>query len=172
MDKIFFDSWDSILRSFVITILAYVGMIMILRISGKRTLSKMNAYDFVVTVALGSSMASVALNKDVTLSDGLLVFGLFALLQFTVTWLSIKHNSVRNMVTNSPTLLLYKGTVLEKNMRKERITMDELYTAARLKGFSTLSSVDAIILESTGKLTVVEQINTESETMKDVQKRL
>lgn len=170
MDKIFFDSWESIIRSVVITILAYGGMILILRISGKRTLSKMNAYDFVVTVALGSSMASVALNKNVTLADGLLVFALFVSLQFLITKLSMKSNKVRQLVTNQPTLLLYKGQPLKPFLEKERITIDELYVAARQKGFSSLADVDAIILESTGDLTVFKgSANATSQTLKDVQ---
>lgn len=170
MEKIFFDNWDSIIRSTVITILAYTGMILILRISGKRTLSKMNAYDFVVTVALGSSMASVALNKDVTLADGLLVFALFVLLQYCITKLSLKSKKVRNLVTNTPTLLLYQGEIIEGALKKERITKDELFSAARKKGISELQDVDAIVLESTGKLTVIKDIQLDSQTIKDVKK--
>lgn len=170
MEKIFFDSWDSIFRSVIITILAYGGMILILRVSGKRTLSKMNAYDFVITVALGSAMASVALNKDITLADGLLVFGLFSLLQYVVTKLSIKHEKIRQLVTNRPTLLLYKGQPLEGPLRKERITMDELYVAARRKGFSSLSDIDAIVLESSGELTILDDsADANAQTLSDVE---
>jgi uncharacterized membrane protein YcaP (DUF421 family) len=70
MDKLFFYSWESIIRTGVTTILAYFCLILLLRISGKRTLSKMNAFDFVVTIALGSILATVLLNKSVALADG------------------------------------------------------------------------------------------------------
>lgn len=70
MSKLFFDSWESIFRTIVITVLAYFSLIRLLRISGKRTLSKMKAFDFVVTVALGSTPATVLLNKLVALADG------------------------------------------------------------------------------------------------------
>jgi len=73
MQNIFFDSWHSIIRTIVITILAYIFLIFMLRISGKRTLSKMNAFDFIITIALGSTFASVSLNKNVALADGVLV---------------------------------------------------------------------------------------------------
>jgi uncharacterized membrane protein YcaP (DUF421 family) len=65
MEKIFFESWESIARTLLMTSLSYVTMVILLRISGKRTLAKMNAFDFVVTIALGSSLATVALNKSV-----------------------------------------------------------------------------------------------------------
>jgi uncharacterized membrane protein YcaP (DUF421 family) len=64
---IFFGGWESLLRTFVITVLAYVFLIVLLRGSGKRTLSKMNAFDFIVTIALGSTLATVMLNKSIPL---------------------------------------------------------------------------------------------------------
>ena len=59
MKNIFFDSWESVVRTIVITVLAYVLLIVLLRISGKRTLSKMNVFDLIVTIALGSTLATV-----------------------------------------------------------------------------------------------------------------
>ncbi len=80
MQNIFFDSWSSIVRTVVITVLAYVSLIVLLRGSGKRTLSKMNAFDFIVTIALGSTLATVILSKNVALIDGLLAFSLLIFL--------------------------------------------------------------------------------------------
>ena len=69
MEQIFFTSWTSIFRTLIIGVLAYVGLILMLRVSGKRTLSKMNAFDLIVTVALGSTLATVLLTKSVALAD-------------------------------------------------------------------------------------------------------
>ncbi|WP_231362619.1 hypothetical protein [Thioalkalivibrio sp. ALMg9] len=66
----FFGGWDGLLRTLVVGVLAYVALIVFLRLSGKRTLSKMNAFDLVVTVALGSTLATVLLAKDVALAEG------------------------------------------------------------------------------------------------------
>ena len=107
MEKLFFDSWESFLRTFIITILAYVAMVALLRSSGKRTLSKMNAFDFVITVALGSSLATVALNKDVTLADGTLAFALLIFLQYLISSLAVRIRWVKKVVTGQPSLLLY-----------------------------------------------------------------
>lgn len=95
MNNIFFDSWDSILRTLVITILAYVALIILLRISGKRTLSKMNAFDFIVTIALGSTLATVLLNKSVSLADGVLALFLLIGLQFLITFFSVRSKSFK-----------------------------------------------------------------------------
>ena len=74
MSNIFFSSWESIFRSAVVTILAFIGIVVLLRIYGKRTLSKMHAFEFIITIALGSVLSTTALNKNVALLDGALVF--------------------------------------------------------------------------------------------------
>lgn len=63
MDGMFFDSWATLFRTFLVGVMAYVILAAFLRVSGKRTLSKMNAFDLIVTVALGSTLATVLLSK-------------------------------------------------------------------------------------------------------------
>ncbi len=70
MENAFFDSWETLLRTLTVGVLSYVVMVVFLRMSGKRTLSKMNAFDFVVTVALGSTLATMLLNRNVALAEG------------------------------------------------------------------------------------------------------
>ncbi len=169
MNKIFFDSWESLLRTGIITILAYVLLILLLRTSGKRTLSKMNAFDLIITVALGSTLATVLLNKDVALADGTLAFFLLILLQYTITYFSARSKTISNLVKSSPTLIAYKGNLLRKSMLKERIAEDEVYAIVREKGFDTMKEIDAIILETDGSMTVIETIeNPNSDTLKHV----
>jgi uncharacterized membrane protein YcaP (DUF421 family) len=67
----FFDSWDWLLRTLIIVVLAYGTLIALLRLAGKRTLTKLNAFDLVVTVALGSTLATALLSKDVAQGKGL-----------------------------------------------------------------------------------------------------
>ena len=170
MDNIFFDTWQSIGRTFIITILAYLIMIVTLRVSGKRTLSKMNAFDFIVTVALGSSLATVALNKNIPLADGALVFFLLIFLQLVITWLSVRIKKVKKIVTSQPALLLFKGKILNDILKKERITIEEIYMAAREKGITELQDIDVIVLETTGDITIIPKMaTTKAETMKNVE---
>ncbi|WP_114750928.1 DUF421 domain-containing protein [Pleomorphovibrio marinus] len=160
MEHLLFENWQSLFRTFVITILAYFCMVTFLRAFGKRTLSKMNAFDFIVTVALGSTLAAVALNKDIPLADGALAFFLFISLQFVITWLSVRFKAVKNIVTSQPTLLLFKGELISENVKKERITVEEIHLSAREKGFQDLKQVDVMVLETTGEITVLGQIDS------------
>ncbi|MCO6149427.1 DUF421 domain-containing protein [Flavobacterium sp. NRK1] len=155
MDKIFFDTWESLLRTFIITILSYIALVAMLRISGKRTLTQMNAFDFIITIALGSAFATVTLNKDVVLADGLLVLALLILLQYIITWLSVRYKYVNNLITNKPALLAYNGNIYDDTLIKERITYDELEEALRKSGITDISGTRAVILETAGNITVI-----------------
>ncbi len=152
-----FSGWESLLRTLVVGTLAYVALIAFLRVSGKRTLSKMNAFDFVVTVALGSTLATVLLTKDVALADGALAFALLIGLQFAVTWSSVRARWVRQLVTGEPFMLLYRGSMLPAALRRARVTEDEVRAAVRSEGLASMNEVEAVVLETDGSFSVVRR---------------
>lgn len=83
----FFDGWDSLVRVALIGSLGYAGAVILLRISGNRTLSKMNSFDLVVTIAFGSTLSAILVSRNVSLAAGLTAIALLVLLQFIITWL-------------------------------------------------------------------------------------
>lgn len=119
----------------------------------------MNAFDFVITVALGSTLSSVALNKNIPLANGITAIFLFIGLQFLLTWLAVRIKAFKTLITSRPTLIFYKGNYLDQAMKKERITVEEIYNAARLQGLSTLDEIELIILETTGDITIIQKIS-------------
>lgn len=158
MDQpIFFDTWTSLGRVILVGGLAYAGLVLMLRISGKRTLSKMNAFDLVVTVALGSTLATVLLSRSVPLVDGLAAFALLVGLQFVITWLSVRSDAVRNAVKSEPTVLVNGGTPLPDAMKRQRVTMDEVQAALRQSGQAQLDDRTTVVLETDGSLSVMRK---------------
>jgi uncharacterized membrane protein YcaP (DUF421 family) len=155
LEHIFFDNWQALFRTGLISVLAYVSLIMLLRLFGKRTLSKMNAFDLVVTVALGSTLATILLNKDVTLAQGVLALALLIGMQFAVTWSSLRVRWVRKLATGEPTLLLYQGSFLPAALRGARVTEDEVRAAVRGAGVASMDEVRAVVLETDGSFSVV-----------------
>lgn len=151
----FFDQWDGLLRVIVVGTLAYVALIVLLRLTGKRTLSKMNAFDFVVTVALGSTLATVLLSSDVALAEGVTAFLLLILLQWTVAWGSARSRRFRHLVKAEPRLLLHEGVMLDQALLAERVAPEELMAAVRSSGHADMSKVTAVILETDGTFSVV-----------------
>ncbi len=84
MNGVFFDGWTAVLRTIVTGLVAYICLIALLRVSGKRTLSKMNAFDWIVTVSLGSALASILISKDVALAEGITGLMVLIALQFAL----------------------------------------------------------------------------------------
>jgi len=153
--EMLFRSWSDLARVAVVGAAAYVGLVLMLRISGKRTLSKLNAFDLVVTVALGSTLSTVLTSRDVSLAEGLAALGLLIGLQFAVTWTAVRWRPFGRLVTSEPTVLLRDGTPLAQAMRRERISEDELVAAIRDSGGMRLADAAAVFLESDGSLSAV-----------------
>jgi uncharacterized membrane protein YcaP (DUF421 family) len=152
-----FDSWSGLGRVLLVGSLAYVALVLLLRISGKRTLSKLNAFDLVVTVALGSTLATVLLSKSVALAEGALALGLLIFLQYAIAWLSVRSPRFQTLVKAEPTLLLHRGVFLEGAMRAERITREEILAALRASGAAEPLGIAAVVLETDGSLSVIAQ---------------
>lgn len=150
-----FDDLNGLLRVLVVAVLAYAGLICILRAAGKRALAKLNAFDLVVTVALGSTLATVLLSKDVALLEGLLAFGVLALLQWAVSRLSVSSSRFRALVRSEPRLLFEHGEFRRDAMRDERVTTGEIEAAIRAVGLGRKEDVCAVVLETDGSLSVI-----------------
>lgn len=157
MAPILFISWDNLARVAMVGIPAYVSLILVLRTTGKRTLSKMNAFDLVVTVALGSTLATSMLSKDIALLESILAFALLCSLQLVVTWLSVRSEKIARIVKSEPQMLFYKGSFLDSAMQKERVVRDEALQAMRSQGLDSLEDVEAIVLETDGTFSVIKQ---------------
>lgn len=155
MTHMFFTGWDSLIRTLVVGVASYAMLVLFLRVSGKRTLSKLNAFDFVVTVALGSTLATGLLAKDVGVADTVTAFGLLIGLQFLVTWSSVRLRWIRSAVTGEPHLLARRGELLPEAMRKTRIAESEIQAALRGAGMGGLDQAEAVVLETDGSISVV-----------------
>jgi len=152
----FFDSWFDLFRVLVVGTIAYAMLVLLLRVSGKRTLAKLNAFDLIVTVALGSTLATVLLSKSVALLEGLVAFVLLAGLQYLVAWLSVRSPRFSDFVKSEPTLLLHRGRFLEGAMRAQRVTRAEVLAALRSSGAVEPEKVAAVVLETDGSLSVIQ----------------
>lgn len=166
---------DMILRTIIVGLLAYIALVVIIRMSGKRTLSQMNAFDFIVTVALGSILASIILTKDVSLIQGITAYLILIIMQFIITKLTIYSDKFNKVIKSEPKLLYYNNQFLKENLKKERLNKTEIHQAVRASGTANLENVKAVILESEGSISVIPQSDKDSENrefdiMKNVKK--
>ena len=151
----FFDEWSGLIRVAVSGLFAYAGIIVVLRISGNCTLSKMNAFDFIVTVALGSILATTLLSRDVLIAEGITAFVVLVGLQFAITWLSVRFKWLSRAITSEPALLIYEGRVLPGQLNKSRVVEREMLAALREHSVGSIDDVGALVLETDGTFSVI-----------------
>lgn len=155
--KMIFDGWAPVLRTLVLGTLAYVSLVVLLRLSGKRTLSKMNAFDFIVTIAFGSTLASILTSRNVSLAQGVAALGLLILMQLICTFLAARYPRFQKLIKAQPTLVFYNGQFLKQAMRRERVTEEEVLAAMRETGLAGPDEVDAVVIETEGSLSILSK---------------
>lgn len=162
------EPWATLPRTVWVGALAYAALVILLRLSGKRTLSKWNAFDLVVTVAFGSTLATVLLSKDVSLAQGVVAFALLILLQLAITWAAVRSARVRRWIKSEPRVVLFAGEFQADALRKERVTEGEVRAALRARGVSGVGAVYAVVLETDGSFSVIENPGADTSALADV----
>ena len=159
METLFFDSVDNLLRVAISAPLLYIAIIIFVRLSGKRSTSQMNNFDWIVTVAMGSLCASGIVLKDVTILETYLGIAILLLLQYLLTKTVFYSDTLSNLVKPEPTLLVHEGEFLADAMRKERVTQIEILAAMRGSGVYHVANVQWVILETDSSLSVVPKVD-------------
>lgn len=152
-----FESWDSLYKILISTLVGYVLLILLVRIFGKRSTSKMNNFDWIVTVAVGSVLASMAVLKDVTVSDGLLAISLLLGCQFLITTATSRWAWARKMLLSPPTTLYEDGEFDNYELRKQRVSRREIHSAIRENGMTSLDEVELVTLEPDAEIAVIRK---------------
>jgi uncharacterized membrane protein YcaP (DUF421 family) len=163
-----FDSTSDLVRVVVAGGLAYAGLVVVLRLAGKRTLASLNAFDLVVTVALGSVLAASVLDGTVSLAEGWAATVVLVGAQYTVARLTAASPLAAATARSAPTAVVVRGRVDDDALRRERLLLADLRSAVRAAGVSRIADVDAVVLETNGSLTVVPEVAARPSAMEDV----
>ena len=149
--------------------ISFLTAFLFIRISGKRTLAKLTAFDFVVTVTLGSTLSSMILGKTV-LIDGAIALIIIISLQYALAFFAQRSKTMEQVINTKPTLMFYDGQFLEKNMEKEFVTKEEVYAAIREFRLYRIEDVLAVVMELNGQLSVVKRslLPTEQHSLLDI----
>lgn len=152
---LFYAGHEPLVRTLVIAVVAYPAMLFLVRVSGHRTLSKMNAFDMIVTIALGSTLASVITSESLALAQGLLAFFLLVFMQYGITFMVRRSSTIEHHVNGEPTLLFHRGRFLHRALDEARLTESNVLAAMRSTGASTTDDVESVVLETNGTISVV-----------------
>jgi uncharacterized membrane protein YcaP (DUF421 family) len=153
----FFSGWAPVLRILFVGTFAYLFLLVTLRVSGPRTLSRTNIFDFIISVAVGSAFGRILTAKEVALVEACAAFTLLALLQYGVSFLRVRSTRFAALVNASPCLLYFDGQYLSQALRLARLAESDVQDAVRAKGLGSMSEVEAVVLEAGGELAVIRK---------------
>jgi len=162
MEKWFAFDLESLIAIVLTAIGIYIAIIIYTRIAGKRSFSKMSSFDFAMTVALGSMVATTVLSKSVSLWDGVIGLGIIYLLQLSLAILR-RFKVIRSAVDNAPLLLMNGTDILYDNLKKARVTEEDLRSKLREANVIRLKEVRAVIFEATGDISVMHTEDEDEE---------
>lgn len=146
---------DRLLHIAASCLVFYVYVVALTRISGKRTTGNMNNFDWIITVAIGSVMASGILLRNVSMADALVAVAALAALQWLTTWAAMKSRRFAKLVKPEPRMLLRDGRFMPREMARERVTEDELSAAMRRAGLRDRQGAAWVVMETNGQLSVI-----------------
>ena len=155
MDMLFFDNIDKLGRIVLTAVTVYVLIVIITKVSGKRSTSQLNNFDWIVTVMIGSLGASTILLKDIPFIEGASSIVALYVMQFLVTKYASISPEFSSFILSEPRIVFYQGQFLPDAMRAERLTRQELECAMRSEGVNSFDDVEAIVFESDAQLTII-----------------
>jgi uncharacterized membrane protein YcaP (DUF421 family) len=144
---------DLAFRSAVI----FFFIFLLMRIVGRRELSSLEPFDLILLVVLGDSVQQAVTQDDYSVTGAFIVISTIALLQVSLSYLNFRVPRLRPLLDGEPVVIVQDGKVIERNARRERLTLDDIAGAARLQQITSLEDVQWAVLETNGELTFIEK---------------
>ena len=144
---------DIAIRSAVIFFFIYVLM----RIVGRRELSSLEPFDLILLVVLGDAVQQGLTQDDYSLTGAVLAIGTIAILQLVVSYANFRFPRLRPLLDGEPIVIVEHGKTIDKNMRRERVTMEDVMQAARQQNIRSLDDVDWAVMETSGAISFIKK---------------
>jgi uncharacterized membrane protein YcaP (DUF421 family) len=144
---------DLVFRAAVV----FAFVFLVTRIVGRRQLSQLEPFDLILLVVIGDLVQQGVTQSDESVTGALIVISTIALLSFAVSWVSFKSRKLRLVTEGEPIVLVQNGRVIERNMRRERITREDVEEEARRQQITSIADLRWAILEDDGGITCISR---------------
>lgn len=141
-------------------VVVFIFLFLLMRIMGKRELSSLEPFDLILLIILGDAVQQGLTQDDYSLTGAMLAVGTIAVLQIATSYANFKFPRVRSVIDGQPLVIVQDGKPIEKNLHRERLTMDDLAVAARREGIGKLDDVAWAVIESSGTISFIKKSET------------
>lgn len=154
--------------AFLKSTISYIALLSLTRIMGKKQLSQMTSFDYIVGITIGSIVAAISVDRRINDIDGIIATMCWAVLPIVTGYIGLKSIKFRRLTDGESSILIDKGQVNDNNMRKARYNMKDLLMQLRQKDIFDLAEVDYALLEPNGQLSVLKKQEYHNVTLKDL----
>ena len=155
------------LLTFIRTIILYIIVLIVMRFMGKREIGQLQPFELVISIMIADLATLPMAEPGIPITNGIIpILGLLVM-HLTISVLNLKNVKIREIICGKPSILIYRGRINEKNMRKERFTINELEERLRGNNVFNIGDVEYAILETSGQITVIQKPNKRNSIPED-----
>ena len=156
------------LNTFIRVIILYILVLIIMRLMGKREIGQMQPFELVIAIMIADLASIPMADIGIPLSNGIIPILALLLLQLLISIINVKSIKLRKFICGSPSILIYRGKIQEKTLKKEKITINEIEERLRQNNVFSFGDVEYAILETSGQVTVIQKPNKKNLTPEDL----
>ncbi|WHX98692.1 DUF421 domain-containing protein [Neobacillus sp. DY30] len=153
-------------------IFSFLVLFSLARILGKKQISHLTFFDYVVGIVIGDMASQIAIDTSMKIVNGLIGLVVYTLLSVILAYGAIKSFKFRDLVESSPSILIKDGKIMERNLFKHKMTYDDLMNGLREKDAFMIDEVEMAILETNGQISVMKKPEYQALTPKDIGLRM
>ncbi|WP_156289819.1 DUF421 domain-containing protein [Oceanobacillus salinisoli] len=142
---------------FIRGLVAFILMFILARLMGKRQITQVTYFDYIVGITIGSIAAELTFSPHIRMSNFILGMFIWAFIPILISKLELKSKRFRNIMEGNSTTLIKDGKILEKNLRKEKLTIDEMMVLLRKKDVYKLSDIESAVMEKNGEISILKK---------------
>ena len=156
------------LITFIRSILLYIIVLVVMRLMGKREIGQLQPFELAISIMIADLASTPMADSGIPLSNGIIPILALLVMHLIISAINIKSIKAREILCGKPSILIYKGEIDEKTLKKERFTINELEERLRGNNVTNISDVDYAILETSGQVTVIKKKNKQEVTLEDL----
>ena len=165
----FFDiKWIEVFNTIIRALLSLTSLFLITKLLGKKQVSQLSLFDYVIGISIGNFAAEMTINMDIPLINGLAALLVFGIIAFLVSYVTMKSIILRRFFMGTPTILIQNGKLIEKNFKKVKFDVNDLLEECRCNGYFDLNEIEYALMEANGKLSILPKSEYSPVTIKDM----
>ena len=154
------------------TLLMIIILFFLTKFMGKKQISQLNFFDYIVGITIGSIVADISLDLEKNLFSGFICLFSYGVVSFLLSYVVMKSLTLRRFIEGVPTILMENGKIIEGGLKKSKIDINELLTEARSQGYFNLEDIEFAIMETNGNVSFMPIKSSSPATKKDVNAKI